>query len=159
MSRRRRGRVTVQNQPTGAARGMMRLMGAVHAVFGFVFVVIAITEIIPGAGLFGLPFLAAGAFFCINGIRLMVSKNGVAHRVGYEVESDLEQETIVGILDDVDKMAEEEHFSPTAADHDHISSIGPDPKARLEQLERLKEAGLITSAEYREKRAEILSQL
>ena len=46
MSRRRRGRITVQHQPTGAARGMMRLMGVVHAVFGFVFAAAAVTAII-----------------------------------------------------------------------------------------------------------------
>ena len=31
---RKRGRITVQSQPTGAARTMRRLMGVVHAVFG-----------------------------------------------------------------------------------------------------------------------------
>ena len=157
MSQRRRGRVTVQHQPTGAARGMMRLMGAVHGVFGFVFAAIAVVEIIPNAGLIGLPFLAAGAFFCINGIRMMVSKNGMAHRVGYDIETGIEEETIVGILDDVDQAPRAS--VPTAENHNLISSIGPDPKTRLEQLETLKEAGLITSAEYREKRAEILDDL
>ena len=60
MSKRRRGRITVQNQPTGAARGMMRGMGVVHAIFGGVFVLIALTEIMPQAGIIGLPFLAGG---------------------------------------------------------------------------------------------------
>ena len=160
MSRHRRGRITVQNQPTGAARGMMRLMGVVHAVFGGVFALVAITEIMPNAGLFGLPFLVGGLFFCINGIRLVVSKNDVAHRVGYDIETDVQQETIVGILDDVDQMVREEKgFSPAAQDHNHISSIGPDPKTRLEQLESLKSAGLISNEEYKEKRQEILREL
>ena len=73
MRRHRRGRITVQSQPTGAARGMTRLMGVIHAVFGFVFVVISLTEIMPVSGLFGLPFLLIGGFFCINGIRIAVS--------------------------------------------------------------------------------------
>ena len=157
MSRRRRGRITVQHQPTGAARGMMRLMGAVHAVFGFVFAAIAITEIIPSAGLFGLPFLAGGAFFCINGIRLMVSKNGVAQRVGYDIETGLEEETIVGLMDEVPPSGG--GASPAVEEHNHISSTGPDSKTRLEQLESLKSAGLITDREYKEKRAEILEEL
>ena len=156
MSRRRRGRITVQHQPTGAARGMMRGMGAVHAVFGFVFAVIALTEIIPNAGLIGLPFLAAGAFFCINGIRLMVSKNGMAHRVGYDIETGIEEETIVGLMDEVPPSG---GTPPVQEDHNHISSIGPDPKTRLEQLETLKTAGLITDREYKEKRSEILDDL
>ena len=44
MARRRRGRITVQHQPTGAARGMMRGMGVVHAIFGGVFTLIALTQ-------------------------------------------------------------------------------------------------------------------
>ena len=106
MRRHRRGRITVQSQPTGVARGMTRLMGVIHAVFGFVFVVISLTEIMPVSGLFGLPFLLIGGFFCINGIRIAVSKNGLAHRVGYDVETGIEEETIVGLLEDVDREAE-----------------------------------------------------
>ena len=100
MSKRRRGRITVQNQPTGAARGMMRGMGVVHAIFGGVFVLIALTEIMPQAGIIGLPFLAGGAFFLVNGIRIAVSKNGMAQRVGYEVETDIEHEVITGLMEE-----------------------------------------------------------
>ena len=157
MSRRRRGRITVQSQPTGAGRFMMRGMGVVHAVFGFVFVVIAITQIIPGAGLIGLPFLVAGGFFCINGIRMAVSKNDIAHRVGYDIETDVQQETIVGLLDDVDKMVEQERAAistPTPQTY-----TGMDAKGRMEQLKTLKDAGLITEQEYKQKRQEILDEL
>ena len=50
MRRHRRGRITVQSQPTGAARGMTRLMGVIHAVFGFVFVVIPLQRSCRSAG-------------------------------------------------------------------------------------------------------------
>lgn len=142
MSTRKRGRITVQSQPTGAARGMQRLMGVVHAVFGFVFVVIALTQIIPHAGLIGLPFLAAGAFFCINGIRLAVSKNGMAHRVGYDVETGIERETIVGIMDEVDD-----------------ARAGGGVEERMKQLRALYDQRLITQEEYEQKRQEILKEL
>lgn len=155
MRRHRRGRITVQSQPTGAARGMTRLMGVIHAVFGFVFVVISLTEIMPVSGLFGLPFLLIGGFFCINGIRIAVSKNGLAHRVGYDVETGIEEETIVGLLEDVDREAE----SRPQESHDHIPSTALDAKGRLEQLESLKSAGLITHEEYQKKREEILQGL
>jgi len=101
---RKRGRITVQSQPTGAARGMQRLMGVVHAIFGTVFAIVAVTQIMPNAGLIGLPFLAAGAFFAINGIRLVISKNGMAHRVAYDVEQDM-AESIVGIMEDAPEEA------------------------------------------------------
>ena len=156
MRRHRRGRITVQSQPTGAARGMTRLMGVIHAVLGFVFVVIALTEIMPVSGLFGLPFLLIGGFFCINGIRIAVSKNGLAHRVGYDVETGIEEETIVGLLEDVDQ---DEASSPQQETHDHIPSMALDAKGRLEQLESLKSAGLITHEEYQKKREEILRGL
>lgn len=142
MSKHRRGRITVQSQPTGAARGMQRLMGVVHAVFGFVFVVIALTQLIPHVGLIGLPFLAAGAFFCVNGIRLAVSKNGMAHRVGYDVETDIQRETIVGIMDEVDK-----------------APSGGDVEERMKQLRSLYDQRLITQEEYEQKRQELLKEL
>ena len=47
---------------------------------------------------------------------------------------------------------EEEEARPAA-------SAGPDAKKRLEQLEELKKAGLVTEEEYRKKRAEILGEL
>ena len=158
MSRHRRGRITVQNQPTGAARAMMRGMGVVNAIFGGVFVFVALTVIMPTAGIIGLPFLAAGAFFCINGIRLAVSKNDIAHRVGYDIETDIQEETIVGLMDEVPTQSIHNSVKNVET-HNHISSIGPDPKVRLEQLESLKSAGLITDREYKEKRAEILEEL
>lgn len=143
MSKKKRGRITVQSQPTGAARGMQRMMGVVHAVFGFVFVVISITTIIPNAGLFGVIFLVAGLFFCINGIRLAVSKNDVAHRVGYEVETDLDK-SIVGLMEDVVETSEDSSVSV---------------EERLTQLRSLYEQRLITQEEYDTKRQEILKEL
>ncbi len=157
MSRRRRGRITVQSQPTGVGRAIMRGMGVVHAVFGFVFVVTAITQIIPSAGLFGLPFLLVGGFFCINGIRMAVSKNDIAHRVGYDIETDVQQETIAGLLRDVDKRGAQERTSiPTSSPRTYT---GLDAKGRMEQLKTLKSAGLITDQEYKQKRQEILKDL
>lgn len=151
MSKRRRGRITVQNQPTGAARGMMRGMGVVHAIFGGVFVLIALTEIMPQAGIIGLPFLAGGAFFLVNGIRIAVSKNGMAQRVGYEVETDIEHEVITGLM-------EEPYVEPSSpAPANFVPETNA--KQRLEQLESLRTSGLITQEEYEEKREEIIARL
>ena len=153
MSRRRRGRITVQDQTTGAGRAMRRGIGVVHAVMGFVFVVISLTEIFPSAGLFGLPFLAAGGFFLVEGIFLAVSKSGPAHRVGYDVETGIGEEVIRPV------MEEPPVFQQDAPDHQHIPPTGLSPKARLEQLETLREAGLLTPEEYQTKRAEILKRV
>lgn len=144
MSKRRRGRITVQHQPTGAARMMQRMMGLVHAVMGSVFVILSITVIIPNAGLFGVVFLVAGAFFAINGIRIMVSKNGLAQRVAYDVEQDLER-SIAGLMEE----------PPTSASNSSERTA----EERLQELKKLYEQALITDAEYQAKRQEILNEL
>ena len=156
MARHRRGRFTVQYQPTGPARAVRRAVGVVQAIFGSVFVIIALTQIIPTAGLFGLPFLAVGGLFVVVGIITAVSKNGMAQRVGYDLETGVEEETIVGMMEEV---AGEETSSPAPETHDHIPSIALDAKDRLEQLKSLKEAGLLTQEEYDRKRKQILDQL
>ena len=47
--------------------------------------------------------------------------------------------------------------APEEETHDHIRSMARTPEGRLEQLKTLKDAGLYTEEEYRQKRAEILS--
>ena len=50
-------------------------------------------------------------------------------------------------------------FRPESPDHEHITISGQDTKGRLEQLEVLKNAGLLTEEEYRKKRKETLKEL
>lgn len=145
MSRRKRGRITMQYQPTGAARGMQRMMGVLHALMGIVFVILSITTIIPNAGLFGIVFLVGGGFFAVNGIRMVVSKNGMAQRVAYDVEQDLE-ESIVGLMEE-----------PPSSQEDSPAKGGVEE--RLLELRSLYEKNLITTEEYEEKRQEILNDL
>ena len=49
-------------------------------------------------------------------------------------------------------------FRPESSDHEHITVSGPGTEARLEQLEILKNAGLLTEEEYRKKRKETLRE-
>ena len=151
MSRHRRGRFTVQYQPTGAARGMRRGMGVVQAIFGLTFVVVALTQIIPNAGLFGLPFLAIGGLFLVMGIVTAVSKNAPAQRVGYDLETGVEEETIVGRMDEVIQKN-------TSPENDASRAPGT-AEERLKELRSLYDQRLITQEEYEQKRQEILQQL
>ena len=141
-----RKRYTVRYAPTGAGKTMLRGMGVFHAVFGTVFALIALVEIIPSAGLIGLPFLAGGVFFAANGTLIALGKNGLMGR-SYQIETETQEE--------------DQEISPEspAGTHDHIPSAAPDARQRLEQLESLKSAGLIDDREYREKRQEILKEL
>ena len=144
MARRKRGRVTMQYQPTGAARGMQRMIGVIHALMGTVFVILSVTVIIPNAGLFGIVFLAAGGFFAVNGIRMAVSKNGMAQRVAYDIEQDLD-ESIVGMMEE----------PPLAGESPARGSA----EERLTELRNLYDRRLITDEEYEQKRQEILRDL
>lgn len=135
---------TVRYKPvTKTEKAMMRGMGVFHAVFGTIFAIIALTAIIPSAGLVGLLFLAAGVFFAVNGTMVALGKNGLVGR-SYQIETDEEERPA---------------SPPPAETHDHIPSTALDAKRRLEQLESLKTAGLIDDREYREKRQEILNEL
>lgn len=151
MSKHRRGRITVQHQPTGGERFMMKGMGLIHAVMGVIFVVVGV-GIIAEIGLFGLPFALGGAFFAVNGIRLMVSRNDFAHRVGYDVETEVEGRTIAGIMEDVDRMAAEKEARGETRTESDVEN-------RLRQLQSLRDGGLITDEEYESKRREILRAL
>lgn len=149
MNRRRRGRITVQNQPTGAAQAVVRLMGVIHAFFGFTFAMIALTAIIPSAGLFGLPFLLGGGFFAINGLRMTLGKTETKGKVQSEVQED----TLFSMLrQGKDQMSEEES---TRVSQRHACALDTD--GRLAQLDTLKSAGIMDEREYRKKRQEILS--
>ena len=76
---------------------------------------------------------------------MLIGKNGFTHRVGYDIETDMESESMAGITE-----------KPKS------DAVVIDPartKARLQQLETMKNAGLITKEEYREKRQEIIDSL
>lgn len=150
---RKRGRITVQNQPTGGERFMLKGIGLIHAVMGLVFVVISVTAIFPNAGVFGLPFLLGGGFFAANGIRILVSKNDFSHRVGYDVETDLDR-SIVGAFEDVPDSVWEAEPRQDRCVAPHGSA-----EARLTELRNLYDRRLITEEEYESKRQEILKEL
>ena len=156
MSSHKRGRITVQNQPPKQTRIVRKLAMVPFVVVSGLFVVIGLTQL-AWAGLFGVVWTLMAVVFLIVGLVQMFTKNDLPHRVGYDVETDIEEETIVGLLDDVDQM--KPGSAPAAETHDHIPSMALDAKGRLEQLETLKEAGLIDEEEYAEKRKEILKDL
>lgn len=142
---RKQKRYTVRYAPaTKTGKAMLRGMGLFHGIFGAIFVFIALTAIIPAAGPIGLLFLAGGAFFAVNGTLIALGKNGLGR--SYQIESEEEFEP------DSSSM-------PPVETHNHIPSTALDAKHRLEQLESLKSAGLITEQEYQQKRQEILRGL
>ena len=85
---RKRGRITVQSQPTKETRTMERLATIPFLIVSIFFVIIGVTAVIPMAGLFGVVWTLVAICFAVIGIVNMVRKNGMAHRVAYDVEQD-----------------------------------------------------------------------
>ena len=146
MAGRKRGRVTMQYQPTRETRAVQRLAMLPFLIVSLGFVVIGITVVIPGAGLFGVLWTLVAASFAVIAIVNMVRKNGMAHRVAYDVEQDM-AESIVGMMED----------APEAVDHGY-APVGT-TEERLLELKSLYDRDLITYDEYEAKRKDILQDL
>ncbi len=129
MSNRRRKRVTYRPSKTNAVFG---------GIVGGIFVLIGLFVAIPTFGAFGIlwTLIAVG----ITGANLYQAF-GKGY-VGPEIH--IEEENV-------------ENFAPPT--EERANTAGLDPQKRLEQLETLKKAGLVTQEEYSEKRKEILDEL
>ena len=110
---------------------------AFGGIVGIIFILIGLFVIIPTSSM-------AGGFAMIFGILWTAIAAGITVMNFYQAFG----KKYVG----PEIHIEEEEARPAA-------SAGPDAKKRLEQLEELKKAGLVTEEEYRKKRAEILGVL
>ena len=144
MAARKRGRITIQSQPTRETRTVQRLAMLPFLIVSIGFVIIGVTVVIPGAGGFGVLWTLVAASFVVIAIVNMVRKNGLAHRVAYDVEQDM-GETIVGMMEDAPPSFEGGAKGPA--------------EERLRELRNLADLRLITDEEYEAKRQEILREL
>lgn len=109
-----------------------KAQSAFSAVVSGIFVLIGLVFVIPTFGAFGVFWtLIAAVGGVMSGYR--------AFGKGY--------------------IGPEIHIEDEGASQPEPPAAGLDAKARLEQLESLRSAGLIDEEEYREKRREILEQL
>lgn len=130
---RRRFRVTRRPSKAGGVMG---------AVFGGIFVLIGIFVAIPSFGAFGILWTAMAA--AITGFNIFAAfgknKNGSYNEyMGTQVDI--------------------EHESEYSASAVNVGGTVTDAETRLQQLQRLLDAGLITRTEYEEKREEIIRGL
>ena len=103
---------------------------AFGGVVGIIFIVIGLLVAVPTFGLFGILWTAIAVGITILNFYQAFGKKYVGPEISIEEEG--------------------ERPAPAG---------GSDVKRRLEQLEELKRAGLLTEEEYRQKRAEILGEL
>lgn len=153
--RRRKGRITVQSQPTRETRMVERLATIPFLVVAIFFVIIGVTVVIPSAGLFGIVWTFMAVCFVIIGVVNLVRKNGLAHRVAYDVEPAEEDEQVIQHLL-TSQPVEGEPAAGTAAP---ARSDPDDIEERLAALRGLYDKNLITKDEYEAKRKDILSEL
>ena len=118
-----------------------KTQGVFGMIWGGVFVLIGLFVATPMFGAFGLLWtLAALAITAYTGYQAFGKKYS-----GPEIE--------------IEEEEWKNRTSPLPQDHDHIVSTALTPQKRLEQLETLKGAGLLTEQEYRQKRQEIIKGL
>ena len=133
-------------RPSKASAAMSVVVGVLFMIVGFTMVLPATLRsgLLPIA-LFGLVWTGFAVVITVANVRFLMGK-GSGFWGGFEV-SDEEPERPTPT------------FRANSTDHQHITASGPDAKARLEQLETLKNAGLIDEREYQEKRKEIMKGL
>ena len=118
-----------------------KAQSTVSFVVGLAFVLVGLVMVVPTFGPFGLLWTGvAVAITVINGLNAFGKKGVPTMEISSEEEDD-------------------EVPSPAREDHDHIPSTALTTQERLEQLQTLKEAGLLTDEEYRNKLEEILREL
>ena len=128
-----------------------KAQGAFGMVWGGIFVLIGLVVVIPTFGPFGILWtLAALGITVMNGLHAFGKKY-----VGPEIRIEDEE----GSEEGAEAFGQQRPSSPAPEGHDHIPSTALDARERLEQLESLKTAGLITREEYEQKRKEILAGL
>ena len=133
---------------------------AMGMVGGIVFVVIGLTMVLPmtfgsgflPVGLFGLLWTGlAAATVVVNALYLFGKRDHTGLFGRYEItDEEPDAPAPPGPAPPV---------RPASPAAEPIAPSGLDPKARLEQLETLKEAGLLTPKEYEAKRQEITKDL
>ena len=165
-------------QPTKTDKAVVRGVGIFHMIFGTIFALVGLS-VLPVVGLFALPFVLGGIFFAVNGWRVATFRAGNLKKTMGAGDDPEDYPSALKFDPPVRPQrpaapprpavsqaartvrAAAEKYSRDAAPeeetHDHIRSMARTPEGRLEQLKTLKDAGLYTEEEYRQKRAEILS--
>lgn len=169
-------------RPDGAGKAAARFVGIFHMVFGIFFAMMGLS-VLPVVGLFALPFILAGGFFAWNGWRVaslkapeMTTVRGEERqfasslkfnpparpdRSGARSGASVSRPSGTAKKKSAPVQEQRPVFrrrdpEPEELTHDHIRPMGDTVESQLEQLRTLKEAGLYTEEEYREKRRSIL---
>lgn len=127
-----------------------KAQGIFGVVWGGLFILIGLFLVIPVFGLFGMIWTIAAIAITATNAYQAFGKKYAGPEIHIEEDSFIPREVTPSPRPPV---------QPQYQDHNHIPSTALSPQKRLEQLETLKGAGLITDQEYKQKRQEILRGL
>lgn len=125
--------------------------GVFGVIWGGLFVLIGLSVVIPMFGPFGILWTVGAIAITAMCAYQTFSKKYVGPEIHIEDEDPVQPSPSV--------PTEDEEPDPVQESSPAIPSNALDTKGRLEQLESLKHAGLITQKEYEQKRRDILERL
>ena len=128
---------------------------AMSLVVGVLFIIIGVTMVLPAT--FGSGFLPIGLFGLVwTGMSVVITITNIRYLFGKGTDP-----TFYGGFEVTDEEPEGNHAPTSLASEAlvHCTATALSPKARLEQLETLTEAGLLPRAEHEGKRKEIWREL
>ncbi len=139
----------------GSANGLVMLPLLIVSI---VFLVIGVVMLLPNVPIFGLVWI----LFCVYFIRIatkgMAGKSSAGRRRTDEQEP-ARPASSAAPRPAESQRADQQVYQPVDEEHDHIRSVALSPQRKLEQLETLRDAGLLTDEEYREKKRKIMKKL
>lgn len=146
-----------ENQNSGF-RNILRVIGFMILPIGVIFAAIGLIDFFAAFGGHGFPtkFWCVFVGFPLVGLGVACLKAGFLRAIGGYVAS----ETAPVAVDTLKYVSHE--LRPTMrniATDLHENSTDADPVTRMKYLEALKTSGLISEAEYTQKRTEILTKL
>lgn len=138
----------IRYKPGKAQARMGLVMGILFIILGVTLVIpMTFQSGIPAIGLFGIVWTAIAVYNTVINAKVLSGKTDEEMYGSYEVTETRSRPSGPAVP------------AGGEGEHDHISSVSLNAKERLEQLEHLKGAGLLTNEEYRIKREEILRDL
>ena len=122
-------------------------------IVSIVFLVIGVVMLLPNVPLFGLVWILFCVYFIGVAVKGMAGKPASRRRT--DGQEPAQPASSAAPRPAGNQREDQRTYQPVGEEHDHIRSVALSPQRKLEQLETLRDAGLLTDEEYREKKRKI----
>ncbi len=137
----------------GNANGLVMLP---FLIVSIVFLVIGVVMLLPNVPIFGLVWILFCVYFIGIAVKSMAGKPASRRRT--DGQEPARPASSAAPRPAESQRGDRRTYQPAGQEHDHIRSVALSPQRKLEQLETLRDAGLLTDEEYREKKREIMKK-